>query len=122
MEEQKDLLTSVFNDNSGTTPLPNATASLVLGILSLVLSLVFFCIFYIEFIPLGLGITGLILSNKDRRLYMAAPEFYSRASFSSSNAGRICSIIGIVIASIILVFVIIVFVLLGTLSYNDWRN
>ena len=79
-----------------TYNLPNATISLVLGIISIVT------------ICLGVGIIcgiiGLLLADKDRKLYWSTPELYSSSSYSTSNAGRTCSIIGLVIASILFMF------------------
>jgi hypothetical protein len=95
--------------------LPNASASLVLGIISIVGS---FC----YGIPgLICGIIGLVLANKDRHLYQATPELYAQASFSQSNAGRVCSIIGIILSAIMLAIVIFSFILVGTIGW-DLRN
>lgn len=75
--------------------LPNATAVLVLGILSLVV-----CQF--------LGIIGWILANQDMKLYNDNPGLYSESSLSTLKAGRICSIIGTCLIALgLLVFVII---------------
>lgn len=68
--------------NSNASALPNATATLVLGILSLVVC--FIC-----------GIVALVISNKDVALYKANPELYTESSYSNIKAGRICSIIGL---------------------------
>jgi len=66
--------------------LPNATATLVLGILSIVP----FC----GNIGLILGIVGLILSKDSKRLYDANPDAYT--GYSNLNAGRVLCIIGVV--------------------------
>lgn len=105
--EQQDLLRSP-NYNSPAN-LPNATAALVLGIISIVGA---FCY---GIIGLICGIIGLVLANKDRRLYQAAPELYSPSSFSTSNAGRVCSIVGIVIGSLFFLIIIIYLIFVGTL-------
>lgn len=107
-EKNPNLLSPNFNQQSN---LPNATAALVLGILSIVLS---FCY---GLFGLSCGIIGLILANKDRRLYLETPELYSPASFGQSNGGRICSIIGIIISSLIL-FLFIILLLSGRWSYG----
>ena len=67
-------------------PLPNATAVLVLGILSLV----FWC-----FLGLILGIIGLVISKEGKSLYDQYPNSYT--GYGSLNAGRVLCIIGIVI-------------------------
>lgn len=106
--EQKDLLTPNMNF-SGQQPLPNATASLVLGIISIVGS---FCY---GIVGLICGIIGLVLANKDRRLYQSAPELYSASSYGTSSGGRVCSIIGIVISSLFVILIILYLILFGVL-------
>ena len=85
--------------------LQNAVATLVLGLLSLLTN----C----GGVGLVLGIIGLIISNKDeQRLRMTAdPLYYSNAGMH--KAGRIMSIIGIVLGAIFLVIGIISAVALG---------
>ena len=106
MEQQDMLRPANYNTPAN---LPNATAALVLGIISIVGA---FCYGVVGLIC---GIIGLVLANKDRKLYESAPELYSASSFSTSNAGRTCSIIGIVLASLVLVVVIIYVVIIGAL-------
>jgi len=86
------------NFSSFQQNLPNATAALVLGILSIV-GAICYGIFGVI-----LGIIGLVLANKDRKLYESDPGLYAAASYSTSNAGRVCSIIGVVIGGIFLLF------------------
>ncbi len=83
--------------------LPNATAVLVLGILSLVIC----------FIGLVLGIIGLVLANKDLRLYRMSPELYTAGSYNNLKAGRTCAIIGLAIQALFVIgyVVWIIFVL-----------
>jgi hypothetical protein len=118
--EQKDLLSGVYTEGRGTTALPNATASLVLGILSLVLSLLLWCLFYVEILPLILGIIGMVLAGKDKKLYDAAPEMYSRASYNNSNAGKICSIIAVCISLLVLVVFTLIIIAAGSMTYSGW--
>ena len=106
--EQKDLLGP--NPNYQILPnLPNATAALVLGIIAIIGS---FCY---GIIGLICGIVGLILANKDRQLYKEAPELYSPSSYSTSSAGRTCSIIGIALSSLIIVIIIFYIILIGSM-------
>ena len=98
---------SILSDDQQQQPLPNATAALVLGILSLV----FTCAYGLGLI---LGIIGLVLANKDRRLYNMNPTSYSRNSYSNSNAGRVCSIIGVIISAIFWLLIIFVLIFIGT--------
>lgn len=105
--EQQDLLNPMPNQNIQQN-LPNATSALVLGIISIVGS---FCY---GIVGLICGIIGLILANKDRKLYNEAPELYSQSSFGTSSAGRTCAIIGIVLSSLIILIVIFYIVLIGS--------
>ena len=76
--------------------LPNATAVLVLGILSIVVC--FIC-----------GIVALVISNKDMALYRANPELYTTSSYNNIKAGRICAIIGIALQVLgIIVYIILI--------------
>jgi hypothetical protein len=106
--EQRDLL-SAGNMGTSNQPLPNATAALVLGIISLV------GIFCYGIVGLTCGIIGLVLANKDRALYRAAPELYNPSSYSTSQAGRVCSIIGIVLSGVFLLFIIVYLIFVGTI-------
>lgn len=85
--------------------LPNATAVLVLGILSIVTC----CCWGI--IGLILGIVALVLAKKDLELYQQQPELYS--NYSNINTGRILAIIGIVLSSIYLIWTIYSLVVIG---------
>ena len=82
--------------------LPNATAVLILGIVSIV-----GCCFY----GAGLiaGIIGLVLAGKDKKLYLANPNAYK--NYSTLNTGRILCIIGI----ILFVALIIMFIIAGSM-------
>lgn len=113
-EQNPNLLSSNFNQPQAG--LPNATASLVLGILSIVGS---FCY---GIVGLVLGIIGLILANKDRKLYQDMPDLYSPSSLGQSNAGRVCSIIGVIISGLIVLFFLFVVILFGSLSYSSLNN
>ena len=91
-EQNRDYLGS---SNTNTGVLPNATATLVLGILSIVVC--FIC-----------GIIALVISNKDVSMYKANPGLYSAASYNNIKAGRICAIIGIALQVIGLIFYILI--------------
>jgi M penetrans paralogue family 26 len=113
MSEQQNLVTPNYNQPSN---LPNATASLVLGIISIVGA---FCYGIVGVIC---GIIGLVLANKDRKMYQANPELYSSSSYSTSNSGRVCSIIGLVIGGIFLLIMIFALIFFGTMSMEAMRN
>ena len=85
--------------------LPNATAVLVLGIVS-ILS----CCCY-GIIGLGFGIIALVLAKKDLKLYNENPELYS--NYSNLNIGRILAIIGVVLSAFTLFFFIYMYGVVG---------
>lgn len=74
--------------------LPNATAVLVLGILSIIT-----CCCYGIF-GLISGIVALVLANKDIKLYRESPELYS--NYQNLNIGKILAIIGVILSGIAL--------------------
>jgi len=78
--------------------LPNATAVLVLGICSIV----FGCFF----VGLILGIIGIVLSGKGRKLYKDDPTLYD--GYGSLNAGFIMSIVGTCLGGLYTIYFIIV--------------
>ena len=110
---------SVFNNLGGQQNLPNATATLVLGIISIVGSC---CVGGL--IGLICGIIGLILGNKDLAKYRANPTGWTTASYNNAKAGRICAIIGIVLSSLVVVWMIIYLIMFGSLVSNPmmWQE
>ena len=94
MSELDDLLDPGVKVNSGSNysggghgTLPNAAATLVLGILSIV-----GCVLY--GIPgLICGIIALSLHSKDKKTFKSDKEHYAN-SFKTAQAGFICAIIG----------------------------
>jgi len=93
-----------------TQQLPNATAVLVLGILSIV-----FCICY-GIVGLTLGIIALVLANKSLKLYNSAPTAYTTASYKNLSAGRVCAIIGTCLSSLYIIFAIIAIAYAGSMG------
>ena len=88
--------------------LPNATACLVLGICSIV----FGCFG----IGLILGIIGLSLGSKGKKLYRENPEAYE--GYGTLNDGFIMSIIGTVFGGIYVVYWIFVVAILGQAAWS----
>jgi hypothetical protein len=87
-------------DNHGVkVELPNATATLVLGILSIV-----FCFCY-GIIGLILGIVALAISSGSMELYHENPHHFTVASYNNLKAGRICSIIGVSISALFILII-----------------
>jgi Na+-transporting methylmalonyl-CoA/oxaloacetate decarboxylase gamma subunit len=103
-EQNKDYLST-----STQQQLPNNTAVLVLGILSILVC--FVC-----------GIIALIMSKKDMDLYRANPDAYSTASYNNLKAGRICAIIGIALQAIgILVWLFFFAFIVSTASQEVFK-
>ncbi len=90
--------------------LPNGTAILILGILSIITC----CCYGIGLI---LGIIALVLAKKDLVLYAANPELYS--DYKNVNTGKILAIIGVVLSAIYLLFVIW---MISTFGYENMQN
>lgn len=97
--------------NSKVT-LPNATTVLVLGICSIVFS----CFF----VGLILGIIGLVLAGKGRKMYKEAPSLYD--GYGQLNAGYIMSIIGTCLGALYTIYWIIWVIILGTGSAMLWSS
>jgi M penetrans paralogue family 26 len=113
MEEQKNLLTPNYSQQSA---LPNATAALVLGIISILGGLCY------GIVGLICGIIGLVLANKDKKMYHSSPDLYSATSYSTSNSGRVCSIIGLILGCLWILFYIIFFIFFGALFTEAIRQ
>jgi hypothetical protein len=106
-QNQQDYLTQ--NPLQVQPPLPNATAVLVLGILSIVVCFI-------------TGIIALVLANKDMALYNANPGAYSPSSLSNIKTGKICAIIGIVLQLVgLIVYIIFMVAIFSTIATNELR-
>lgn len=97
---------------SGKIMLPNATTVLVLGICSIVVG----CFG----IGLVLGIIGIVLAGKGRKMYKESPASYE--GWGQLNAGYIMSIIGTCIGGLYVIYIIIWVVILGTASVAFWNS
>lgn len=87
--------------------LPNSTAILVLGIVSIAAC-------WCWGIPgLICGIVSLNLASKSETLYISAPSDYKAVSYSNMKAGKVCAIIGVSLSSLMLVSAMIVKFLFG---------
>jgi M penetrans paralogue family 26 len=118
MNEQRNMLDS-GNNYRQPANLNNATASLVLGIISIVTGLCYIS----AIVGVVCGIIGLVLSNKDRSYYRSAPEMYSQSSYSQSNAGRTCSIIGLILSALWLLFILAMIIFVGRIGLDEaWRR
>lgn len=79
---------SAYNRREG---LSNATATLVLGICTIILNLSCCCF------PIGAvtGVIALVFGHTGRTLYRNDPDKYTENSYKNLNAGFICAIIGL---------------------------
>ena len=100
-------------ENQNTTiqqsTLPNSTAVLVLGILSIVLC---FCYGIVGII---LGIIALVLASKAKKLYLSSPNTFTEGSYKNMKAGRICAIVGLSLSGLYLLYFIIVIAFYGAM-------
>lgn len=94
--------------------LPNGTAVLVLGILSIIT-----CCCY-GFIGLILGIIALVLANKDLKMYQENPELY--LNYKNVSIGRVLGIIGIVMSSLFLLLIIYVGLFVGEKELKNFQD
>ena len=82
--------------------LPNATAVLVLGIVSIVICLLGFIT----------GTIALVLASRDLKEYRKNPALYEESSYKNLNAGRICAIIGVCLSALTIIFYTLYFILM----------
>ena len=92
-------------------PLPNATAVLVMGICSIVFS----CFF----VGVVLGIIGIVLSGKGRKMYKDNPSLYE--GYGQLNAGFIMSIVGTALGALYVIYWIIWVIILGSAATTIWH-
>jgi len=120
----QEAINQQFNKQFATQqPVPNSTAVLVLGIISIPV-----CFCYVLFgVPgLTLSIISMILSNKAKKAYDENPSAYTTTSLSNLKAGRICAIVGLCLNSLCLLIMlayVIFFVSLfsGAMTGFPWR-
>jgi len=94
--------------------LPNATAVLVLGIVSIVT-----CCCY-GIIGLIIGIVALVLAGSDMKLYRQDPERYS--DYNNLNIGRILAIIGTVLSSVVVIILAYVYITVGPKGLQEIKE
>jgi uncharacterized membrane protein len=93
--------------------LPNATAVLILGIVSLITC----CCWGAGIV---LAIVALVLAKKDMAMYRQEPELYG--NYSTLNTGRILAIIGIVLGVIALIAIIYIKVNFTQEQILEWQH
>jgi hypothetical protein len=93
-------------DYNYQTPVPNSTAVLVLGIVSIVMCCG-------GLLSLICGIIALILASKGTALYNSEPSLFTISSFNNLKAGKICAIVGVVLSGLVLIYWIFYFLFFG---------
>lgn len=106
MENQNQFRENQFMNNPQAS-LPNATAVLVLGIISIV-----GCFCY-GLPGLICSIISLVLAGKDKKLYEQNPSAYTPGSYSNLKAGRVCALIGLILSAIYALIIIVLLVMFG---------
>lgn len=98
--------------NQPQIQLPNATAVLILGIISIVA-----CCCYGG--GLILGIIALVLAAKDQNRYLANPQMYTVGSFNNLKGGRICAIIAVAFSIAYIALIVFMISKLGLDTLQD---
>lgn len=84
--------------------IPNSTAVLVLGIISIATC-------WLYGVPgIICGIIALILAKSASSAYEANPEKYTTTSFNNLKAGKICGLIGLILSVLFIVFIVVYFI------------
>ncbi len=99
--QQENPVPPPNSGQQGLYELPNATTTLVMGILSIA-----GCWLYGIF-SLVFAIIGLSMGSKGKKLYAQNPGLYTQSSYKNLNAGHTMSIIGLILSSLWVVIVII---------------
>jgi len=125
MENHEISSLGQFNQpiNRGSSPfimkqeLPNSTAVLVLGIIS-----IFGC-FCWGIVGLVLGIIALVLAGKANNLYLQNPENYSESSLNNLKAGKVCAIVGTCLSALFFIMMLIYIVFIASfIAALPWNN
>lgn len=105
------------NENKITQSVPNSTATLVLGIISIAL-----CWCY-GIVGIVLGIIALVISKKGKEVYTAEPDKYTESSYKNLKAGRICAIIGLSLSALYVIYLLVILMFYGAvLSSLPWEE
>jgi M penetrans paralogue family 26 len=94
--------------------LPNATLTIIFGLLSIMTCFLF------GIVGLIFGIVTLVVSKKDLALLKENPKLYSNSS--TIIMGRVLAVIGITISTIYLGFIIFVYTVVGIENVDAWQQ
>ncbi len=97
-------------ENQFVQKLPNANTVLILGIVSLVMC----CCMGVGLIP---SIIGLVLANKDSKLYQSNPTGYS--GYQNLNTGKVLCIIALVIGVINVLSNLYIWIFVGMDNFQE---
>lgn len=101
---------------SGDLRMRNATATLILGIISIPMC---FCSFVpymgIVFVLIGLvlPIIALVISKKEWRAYNSSPSRFNKSDAGNMKAGRICAFIGLGLNGLLVLVILGLLVFVG---------
>lgn len=105
-----DVLDAGSSNNNYPASVPNASACLALGIISIAT-----CWLYA--IPgIVCGIIAIVLHQKDKKMYLSNTNKYEQ-SFKTSKAGFICGIIGLSLSAFMLIYFVVVFSMIASLGF-----
>ena len=112
MPPQGQNVNQQFNNQFNQIPLPNASAVLVLGILSIV-----GCFCYT--LPgLIMGIIALVLAKKGNDIYQINPSSFTASSYSNLKAGKVCAIIGTILSAIGFLIGLVYLLIFGLAAFS----
>ena len=105
---------SSIDSNVQKVDLPNASAVLVLGIISIV-----GCCCSNGILGLICSIIALVMARSANNLYIANPGMYTESSYKNMNAGKICAWISLIISILLLIFLIFMISAIGIAGLTD---
>lgn len=109
-----------FGGNPNPIPLPNATTSLVLGIIGAFFGLIW-CYWIGSLIGLVCSIIAIVHAKKARLLYESNPLSFKQNAIGNANAGRVLGIVGLCLSIIGFIGFIIFVVFLSSMSDLAWH-
>lgn len=102
---------SEFDEFNSNQKLSNDPISLVLGIGSILFTVLGCCCGFFTIIPgLLMGIVGWFQASNDLKAYNANPNYYRFASYNNTKTAKVLSIIGTIISGFLLILSILWFV------------
>lgn len=123
MEEnnQNTGSTNWSNPSQGQVDLPNSTASMVLGIISLVCCVILLCCY--GFMPgLITSVIGLALGVSALKTYNSDPSLYTEKSYKNAKAGKLMSLISLIICAVLILAFIILIVMGVALDTREYMK